>query len=183
MRILVSAASKHGSTAEIATALAAGLRHHGAQVDVVPPEKTPDTDRYDAVVLGSAVYRSRWLRSARTFAEEHGDSLRRRTVFLFSSGPIADGQRPVNNPYDVSVVAGRVGAREHRMFAGKLDPAVLGTGERMVARMVGARSGDFRDWDAIGAWASKIVASLSESPVSESDLPEDSVSPGRTDRQ
>ncbi|MEE2033959.1 flavodoxin domain-containing protein [Rhodococcus chondri] len=174
MRILVSAASKHGSTAEIATALAAALRHHGAQVDVVPPDKVENVDGYDAVVLGSAIYRSRWLRAARGLADAHGDALRDRTVFLFSSGPVANRDRPVNSPYDVATVTERTGACEHRMFAGKLDPAVLGAGERMVVRMAGARTGDFRDWEAIGTWASKIVASLS-------DLSDEPVSPGRPD--
>jgi menaquinone-dependent protoporphyrinogen oxidase len=64
----------------------------------------------------------------------------------------------VNTSYDACAVAERTGACEHRTFPGKLDPAVLGTGERMVVKMVGAPSGDFRDWDAIGAWGARIVA-------------------------
>lgn len=158
MKVLVSVASRHGSTAEIATALAAGMRHRGARVDVTPPEDVDDLESYDVVVLGSAVYRSRWLRTAREFAERHAPALRRRDVYIFSSGPIATGGRAVNTPYDACAVAERVEACEHRIFAGKLDPAVLGTGERMVVRMVGAPAGDFRDWDAIGAWGAHIVA-------------------------
>lgn len=165
MRILVAAASKHGSTAEIATALAAALRHHGAEVDVKAPEQVPDVGGYDVVVLGSAVYRSRWLRPAREFVETHAEALRQRIVFLFSSGPIAEQGRPVNRPYDVSEVVARTGAREHRMFAGKLDPSVLGPGERVVARMIGARIGDFRDWDAIGAWAPSIIEQATGRPA------------------
>lgn len=83
--------------------------------------------------------------------------LRRRAVFLFSSGPIAEQGHPVNRPYDASDVIEKVGAREHRMFAGKLDPTVLGPAERAMAKMIGARIGDFRDWDAIGAWAPEII--------------------------
>ncbi|UYP19650.1 flavodoxin domain-containing protein [Rhodococcus sp. Z13] len=159
MRVLVSVASKHGSTAEIATALAAAMRHHGAQVDVCPPHRVDDVDGYDVVVLGSAVYRGRWLRTAREFAERYASPLRGRAVYLFSSGPVVPGDRPVNTPYDACAVAERLDAREHRTFPGKLDPAVLNTGERMVVRMVGAPPGDFRDWDAVGSWGAHIVAS------------------------
>lgn len=160
MSILVAAASRHGSTAEVATALAAAMRHHGAHVDVVPPELVRSVDEYRAVVLGSAIYRNRWLREAREFADTHQEVLRRRTVFLFSSGPVADMRRTRGAQGDVSVVAGRTGAREHRMFAGKLDPMMLGSGERVMARLCSMRVGDFRDWDAIGSWAAEIVDGL-----------------------
>ncbi|MDV2476756.1 flavodoxin [Rhodococcus zopfii] len=162
MRILVSAASRHGSTAEIATALGAALRDRGALVDVVEPHDVGDVTDYDAVVLGSAVYRGRWLRPAREFVDAHVAELRRRPVFLFSSGPIADQDWPVNNPYDVFNVRHRTGAREHRMFAGKLDPEALSVGERMHVRMSGGRAGDFRDWDAVGGWAGTIVEAVSD---------------------
>lgn len=161
MRILVSASSRHGSTTEIATALAAAMRHHGANVDVRPPQTVDEVDGYDAVVLGSAVYRSRWLRPARNFVERHGAALRRLDVYLFSSGPVATGNRPVNMPGDASAASERTQASQHRIFAGRLNPAVLGAGERLVARMVRAVPGDFRDWDAIGSWGAEIVQRVS----------------------
>jgi len=176
MKVLVSVASRHGSTAEIATALAAAMRHHGAQVDVSVPEHVDDVGAYDVVVLGSAVYRSRWLRSAREFAERHARALLGRDVYLLSSGPVAAGGRPVNASYDACAVAERTGACEHRIFPGKLDPAVLGAGERMVVRMVGAPPGDFRDWDAIGAWGARIVA---RTTARERDLDEVGSAPAR----
>lgn len=161
MRILVSAASRHGATAEIATALGAALRDRGAVVDVVEPHDVSDVTGYDAVVIGSAVYRGRWLRPAKEFVDAHAAELRRRPVFLFSSGPIADQDRAVNNPYDVFTVRHRTAAREHRMFSGKLDPDVLSVGERMHVRMSGGQVGDFRDWEAIGEWAGTIVDAVS----------------------
>jgi len=167
MRILVAAASKHGSTAEIATALAAAMRHRGAQVDVVPPEQVGSVDEYNAVVVGSAVYRFRWLRAARAFVRAHEESLRHRDVFLFSSVPVTKGIRAAHNSYGVASVEIRTGARGHRMLAGKLDPSRLGVGERAIARMCGVRAGDFRDWDAIGSWATEIVDRVSERDAEE----------------
>jgi menaquinone-dependent protoporphyrinogen oxidase len=178
MRILVAAASKHGSTAEIATALAAAMRHRGAQVDVVPPEQVGSVDEYNAVVLGSPVYRFRWLRAARAFVRAHEDALRDRDVFLFSSVPVTNGLRAPNSSYGVSSVENRTGARGHRMLTGKLDPSRLGAGERAIARMWGVKAGDFRDWDAIGSWATEIV-----DRVAERDAPEENhiVTAGQAD--
>ena len=68
MRVLVTAASRHGSTAEIADALAAQLVRCGLDVTVEPPDGDADPAEYDAVVLGSAVYAGRWLDAARRFA-------------------------------------------------------------------------------------------------------------------
>ena len=48
-------------------------------------------------------------------------------------------------------------AREHRLFFGKLDPGELGFGEKLAVRVVGAPSGDFRDWDSIRDWAGQIA--------------------------
>ena len=68
VRILVSTASKHGSTGEIATRIAEALRAGlpgAAVVDVLPAAEVGDATSYDAVVLGSAVYMGRWLEDAR----------------------------------------------------------------------------------------------------------------------
>lgn len=164
MKILVTAASKHGSTAEIATALVAGLRAHGADADIAPPEEVQQVTGYDVVVIGSAIYVGRWLRPAKDLIEKFAEDLANRAVYLFSSGPIGRQDRPVNIPPDVSDAIDATGAREHRMFAGKLDPSVLSVGERVVARMVGARAGDFRDWDVVGQWAGEIVDAVGLPP-------------------
>ena len=83
MRVLVSAASKHGATAEIADRIAAALRDAlpgGTDVDVVAAENVTTVDGYEAVVLGSAVYMGRWLDSARRLAETHAAELSTRPV-------------------------------------------------------------------------------------------------------
>jgi hypothetical protein len=55
-RVLVAYGSKHGSTAEIADRIGERLREAGHEVDVLPAGSVTDLDRYEAVVLGSAVY-------------------------------------------------------------------------------------------------------------------------------
>ena len=60
MKVLVTAASKHGGTTDIATAIAEELRAAGLLPTIVEPSQVTGLDGYDAVVLGSGVYAGRW---------------------------------------------------------------------------------------------------------------------------
>jgi menaquinone-dependent protoporphyrinogen oxidase len=162
MRILVSAASKHGSTAEIASRIAGTLRAGlpSVVVDALPAAEVGDTATYDAVVLGSAVYMGRWLDDARNLAERIA-ARTPRPVWLFSSGPIGDPPKPDEEPVDVDGIVGATHARGHRLFAGRLDRHRLGFGEKAVVMALRVPDGDFRDWDAIDTWSTEIATELS----------------------
>lgn len=165
MRVLVSAAGRHGSTGEIAERIGAVLRERladgsGGRVDVVPPDAVADLDGYDAFVLGSAVYKGRWLDSALRLSRRYARDRRDRPVWLFSSGPVGDPPRPDEQPVDVGSVVRVTRAREHRMFGGVLDRNRLGFAERAVVAALRAPYGDFRDWPAIESWAGEIAAEL-----------------------
>ncbi|MGN6301255.1 MAG: flavodoxin domain-containing protein [Angustibacter sp.] len=160
MRALVTAASKHGSTADIAAAVADGLRRRGLETDVRPPEAVDDLTGYDVVVIGSAVYAGRWMKDAKAFVERHASALRWRDVWLFSSGPLGDPPQQVEEPVDVVALLGESGARGHAVFSGRLDPHDLGLGERLVARAVKAPLGDFRDWKDVDEWAGRIAQAV-----------------------
>jgi menaquinone-dependent protoporphyrinogen oxidase len=160
MKILVSAASKHGATAEIAEAIAATIREAGIEVDALAPEAVMEVDAYEAAVLGSGIYAGRWLEPARRLAERHHAAFVAREVWLFSSGPIGEPLQPTEEPNDGAELARRLEAREHRVFAGRLNRDDLGWVERTITGMLKAPDGDFRDWDEIRAWAREIVAVL-----------------------
>lgn len=51
-------------------------------------------------------------------------------------------------------------AHEHRLVGGKLDKGRLGLVERLPVRMARGREGDWRDWDAVDAWAAAIAQKL-----------------------
>ena len=59
MKILVAHASKHGSTPEIAAAIARILSSEGADVDLLTARDVTAVDQYDAVIIGSAAYMGR----------------------------------------------------------------------------------------------------------------------------
>jgi menaquinone-dependent protoporphyrinogen IX oxidase len=165
--VLVTWASKHGSTSEIAGAVARDLqgcdagRAGGLVASAVPVEQQPDPTGSDAVVLGSAVYVGRWREEARHYAAEHATALRSRPVWLFSSGPIGEPPFPSDEPYDAEPLSQLVAARGHRVFPGRLDKQLLTFGERAMVTAMRAPVGDSRDWAAVASWAEEIAVALS----------------------
>jgi len=161
-RILVTCASRHGSTVEIATEIADVLRRDvpGAVVDLRDAVQAGEGAGYDAAVIGSAVYMGRWLPAARDLVEEHREVLSTMPVWLFSSGPVGDPPVPVDELAEVMALRAAVGARGHRLFAGRLDRHELRWVERAAARVVHAPDGDFRDHDEIRRWASEVGSAL-----------------------
>lgn len=160
MHVLVTAASRHGATAELAAVIAEQLAALGVSSDLQAPEDVAEVTGYDAVVLGSAVYAGRWLGSAKELVRRCGDQLSERPVWLFSSGPVGAPPKPDEDPVDAAAMVVATGAREHRVFAGRLDRQRLGVAERLVVGMVRAPDGDFRDRDAVRQWAARIVDEL-----------------------
>lgn len=165
MKALVAVASRHGSTHEIAEAIAGELRAAGIETDLREVTELSSIDGYDAVVLGSAVYIGNWLSPARDFAERQRERLLERPVWFFSSGPIgAEDPQPHGDPEGVRDLVEAVKPRGHRVFEGRLDPHLLGLRERLVAKAVHAPEGDFRDWNAVRGWAQTIAAELKALP-------------------
>ena len=165
MNVLISVASKHGVTGEIGDILAAVLGAAGIEVEERRPQDVVSVDPYDAVILGSAVYTGRWLEPARAFGERLASELSTRPVWLFSSGPLGDPPIPVAEPPDALALSERIGAREHRSLAGRLERAELGFLERAITKAVRAPDGDFRDWVGIRSWAAEIASSLTKEKV------------------
>jgi menaquinone-dependent protoporphyrinogen oxidase len=165
-RVLVVVASRHGATRNIAGAIADELRSRKLDADLADIDDINSLDRVDALVLGSAVYMGGWLPAARAFAKRFAVPLARIPLWLFSSGPtVPEGATPGVRPKQVDELARTLHARDHRVFAGRLEPDELGFGERLVSRMVYAPAGDFRDWDEIRSWAAEIAEVMRHEPI------------------
>jgi menaquinone-dependent protoporphyrinogen oxidase len=161
MRILIAVASRHGGTRGIAEAIGQELRTAGHSVTVEDAgAEGLSVEGYDAALLGSAVYMGVWLPQARQFVERNAAALAAMPVWLFSSGPLGDDPQPGPPLTRLDALLRETGAREHRIFAGSLDKGEIGFGERVIAQVVKAPEGDFRDWPAIRAWADGIAAAL-----------------------
>jgi menaquinone-dependent protoporphyrinogen oxidase len=154
--ILCAYASRHGSTREVAEAIAATLGERGIGVGVRPADAVEDVAGYDAVVVGGALYTGRWHRDARRFLARHARALAGKPLAVFAMGP-----RTLDAP-DVRASRGQLDhalARHPELrpftvaiFGGVVDPSQL----RFPFNRMPA--GDARDWDAIRAWAQEIAA-------------------------
>jgi menaquinone-dependent protoporphyrinogen oxidase len=161
MKILVAVASKHGSTREIAEAVAQELQAQDLSVDLKDAGEVVQISNYDAVILGSAIYAGNWLQEAKSFAEIFRTQLSKVPVWVFSSGPIgAENPKPQDDPARLAAPLGGVKPRDHHIFVGKIDPANLGLGERLMVKAFKSPVGDFRDWDEIRGWARGVAAQL-----------------------
>lgn len=160
MKVLVSAASRHGSTAGIAVAIGSALSAAGLDVDVRRPEDVTTVAPYDGVVLGSGVYAGRWLEPVRKLIAREADDLAFKAVWLFSSGPLGDPLKPDEEPAEVAALRETVHPIETVVFPGKLDRHELGFAEKAIVAVVHAPDGDFRTWEPVTAWASRIARTL-----------------------
>jgi menaquinone-dependent protoporphyrinogen oxidase len=165
MTVLVAAASRHGATVEIAERIGADLAAGGLEVEVKKLADVEDVEAYEAVVLGSGVYLGNWLKDGRAFLDAHASELATRPTWLFASGSIV-GDPPVGDDPNAlrAGLAERLieatRAREHKLFAGKLDRSKLGLLEKAAVRGAHASEGDHRDWNAVDEWAAQIASTL-----------------------
>jgi menaquinone-dependent protoporphyrinogen oxidase len=166
MTVLVAAASRHGATAEIADRICTDLADRGLSVEVQRlPVANEDLGRYEAFVIGSAIYLGKWLKDATRFLEAHAEELGAHPTWLFASGSIV-GDPPVGDdpnamrPSLAENLIALTHAREHKLFAGKLDSSKLGSCEKLPVRMARGREGDWRDWKQVDAFADSIAAAL-----------------------
>jgi menaquinone-dependent protoporphyrinogen oxidase len=161
MHVLVAAASKHGSTDEIAGAVGQHLADAGLKVTLAAPADVTDLAGYDAVVLGSAVYAGHWTDPATNLVERLSDQLRFRPVGLFSSGPIGDPPMPKDDAVEVAELVAATQARDHKVLAGQIDKSRLGFAEKAIVRALRVTVGDYRDSDDIAKWSAQIATTLS----------------------
>ena len=161
MTVLVAYASKHGSTQGIAQRIAEQLRQLGIQAEARPLDEVWDPGSYEALVIGSAIYYGSWMKEATEWVYRNQPVLARRPVWLFSVGPLGTEVKDAEQqPKEMAEFQQAIRPREQRVFFGALDHQRLSFAERMVVKAVRAPEGDFRDWEAIDAWAANIARNL-----------------------
>lgn len=161
-KILVAYASRTGSTAEIAEAIGKALSQNDAAVDVLPMQEVKDLSPYSAVVVGSAIQKSKWLPEAMRFIQDHRAELARKRVATFTvcitlAMSNSDQYRQAVREW-IAPVRTHVKPLSEGLFAGMLDfaklPFSLDTLKfRLVTALGVFPKDDRRDWMAIRAWA------------------------------
>lgn len=168
MHVLVTYATKHGATAEIADKIGDVLSQEGILTDLFPVNDVVNLHDYTAVILGSAVYAGQWRQEAINFLKTHEQALAERDVWLFSSGPTGEGDaeellKGWRFPEKYQPLADRIHPHEIAVFHGELDVKDLNFIERFIINRVKAPVGDFRDWDDITEWATAVAHTLKQS--------------------
>lgn len=166
--ILVTYASRTGSTVGVAEAIGKTLTENGLQVSVLPMSEVKALSPYSAVVAGSAIQNKVWLPEAMTFMHDHRNSLLRKPFAAFLVcmtlamekgdyrnaviewlSPVRTLVRPVSEGY----------------FAGVLDiskiPSFTTRLNFRISVALGVwKEGDHRDWTAIRGWATSLTPML-----------------------
>jgi len=165
-KILVTYASRAGSTAGVAEAIARTLVESGAQVDVIPMTQVNDLSPYQAVIAGSAIRGSKWLPEAMEFIKTHRGELAQNpfvsyTVCITLAMSNNEQYRKAVSKW-VAPVRAQVRPISEGLFAGMLDFNKLPFNwDTLMLRLTVALGifpkGDCRDWNAIRAWAESLV--------------------------
>ncbi|MDQ1379667.1 MAG: menaquinone-dependent protoporphyrinogen oxidase [Actinomycetota bacterium] len=166
MRVLVLYASKMGGTEGIAKQVRDAFVDRGLTADVVDLADARSLDGYDAAVIGSGLYATRWRRPARRFVRRHVEALQAMPVWFFSSGPLdpTAAEHDIPPVGQVHSLMECVGARGHATFGGRLPADAKGFPARAMAKK---NAGDWRDAEQIRSWGNQIVDDLiSLAPVS-----------------
>jgi menaquinone-dependent protoporphyrinogen oxidase len=161
--ILVTYATRAGSTYEIAARVAEVLRAEGAAMEVKPVSAVHELQGYEAVVLGSAIRMGRWLPEAVEFVAANHQALSHiPTAYFVVSGLLRTDTPEVRrevlaflDPVHALLEPVRIG-----LFAGKLDYRTIDGFDRSIAEAVSSAEGDWRDWQAIDAWAHDLLPAL-----------------------
>jgi menaquinone-dependent protoporphyrinogen oxidase len=161
-KILVTYASRLGSTAGVAEAIGKTLTDNGAEVDVRRMEDITDLSPYSAVIAGSAIRGKQWLPEARQFMQAHQAVLRQKPFAAFlvcMTLAMKNGEkyRPQVAGW-LQPVQSLVRPASIGLFAGVLDigriPSFSDRLKFRISVMFGVwKEGDHRDWNAIRDWA------------------------------
>ena len=164
MKTLVVYGTKSGCTTGIAERIGATLAERGMTVDVRPVEKAGDPSGYDAVVVGSGVRVGSWHAPVKEWVTANADTLKGLPVAFYTCClTLATDSEKVDEVRaytDALVAESGVTPVDVGLFAGWNEPKSFSLIERTVMKVMKAPQGDFRDFDAVAAWAKDMAPRL-----------------------
>ena len=162
-RVLITYASKYGSTGGVADAIGKELCGKGLAADVALIGNAGDLGLYQGVVVGSAIYMGKWMPEATDFVKKNRDILRRMPVAYFLvcitlSQPTEKNRAEVLSYMEpIMRAVPEIRPLGIGTFAGALDYNKLSWLNKRILKAKGAPEGDFRDWNSIRTWAQEPV--------------------------
>lgn len=167
--VLVTYATRSGSTAEVAQAVAQTLRENSISVDIQPVRSARSLEQYAGVVLGVPLYMTRFHKDARRFLAENRETLRKVPVALFVLGPAKKDEKDWTGAQkqlekELAAVSW-FSPVSQKILGGKFDPAKLSFPFNLIPALRRIPASDVRDWAAIRDWATDLASILQ--PVSQ----------------
>jgi len=166
-RVLITYASRCGSTGGVAEAMGQVLCGMGASVDVRLVGNVNDLSAYHAVIVGSAIRMGKWLPEAVNFVKDNRDILGRLPIAYFvvcltMKDNTAENRSKVMAYLDpVRKEAPKIQPVGMGLFPGAVNFSQLSFVNKMILKAKGVSEGDYRDWLAVKAWASTVGPTLS----------------------
>jgi len=162
-KILIAYASKKGSTAEIAQAIAKELQTAGHTVDAADVATIASPSGYAAVVIGGPMYMGHIDPRVGKFVRRHTGELAKLPVAGFVVCLAAASKDPEGMAWAEKALKKALGPAQplaEAIFAGKLDPEKLSWFQRWIITKVNSPVGDYRDWATIAAWAHELPGKM-----------------------
>jgi len=163
-KALIVYGSTTGSTEGVADRIGKVLAGRGVQADVVAAAAAPDPAGYDVVFVGSGVRAGSWHAPVKGWVTKHAAALKDGKVAFFTVGLTlaSDPGKTAEVRAFTDPLIAETGVRpvDVGVFAGTNDPKKFSFVERTIMKLMKAPEGDFRDWDAIEAWAGSAADEL-----------------------
>jgi menaquinone-dependent protoporphyrinogen oxidase len=172
-KILVTYATKYGSTQEVAESIAAILKEKYLAVDIIPSHDVKRLDDYQAVVIGTPLYAGAMISDTSKFLTRFQTTLENIPSALFVLGPLD------SSPQELQGVQVQLDVNMKKfpwfkptavkIFVGALDLKKLRFPDSLIKLYRSSKekpmlSSDKRDWKAIQAWAASLVDTLKLHP-------------------
>lgn len=160
-RILITYATRAGSTSEVVSIIGEELSKRGYVVEIFPVKSKPAVEGYTAVLIGSAIRMGNWLPEAVEFIKQNQTPLNSIptaifTVHMLNTGD--DKQSQINRLTYLNSIRPLLKPVSEVYFSGKMDFRQLSFADRLIAKAVRAVEADRRNWDMIREWAQTLFA-------------------------
>lgn len=166
-KVLVAYATTHGSTKEVAEAVAEVMREMALEIDLKPAGAVNSLQGYNAVVTGAPLYMFHLHKDARRFLSRFEKDLKENLpVYIFAGGPFGpdvekDRQEVQRNLESEIAKFPWLKPAGIKLIGGRFDPPGLHFPYNLIPAMKKMPPSDLRDWEDIRRWASDIAMEIS----------------------
>lgn len=157
--VLVTYASRAGSTMEIARTIALELEKRDFDFDICPIKQVNSLEGYSHVVIGSAIRMGSPLPEVIHFIKEHQSEFSDIPLACFAVHLQNDGDDEASRKARLAYldpIRNQLRITHEACFTGVYDPEKVSYIERLMGKTVQTPVGDFRDWATIKDWGQAI---------------------------